>query len=442
MLRRDTGLVLLAGLCLLAAFVTLGACGPPLGSPSYLVLVGVAAAAYGSAMCILFITRRPPAGAFLILCLVLAAACRVPLLMKESGNDVKRYLWDARAQQFGYNPYLVVPADPMLARVHTEQTRRVTDATMTTPYPPGAQILFRLIFSVSARTYAFKMVLTLCELAFCVVLWRWLAATGLAAGWLIAYAWNPLAILETAGEAHLDLIGVLFLMASVLFLTNGRRRSSVLCFAVSVAIKPLPIVLVPLFWRRVSARDAATGAALFMAMYVPFFHGGHFPAGSIGTFIDQFRFNQTVFGVTSDLVGARAAAALAVAGGLVVAVALRSRTSVTSPSAWAWPMAVALVMAPVVYPWYLVWLTPFLTSLATLPLLVWSLSILSTYVVWHLQALGGPWTVPTSIAFFEFGLVVLAGAAAAGVWQVRGRRARAMQEFHHRSPFQAGVDLT
>ncbi len=70
------------------------------------------------------------------------------------------------------------------------------------------------------------------------------------------------------------------------------------------------------------------------------------------------------------------------------------RDAALSPVAWAWPLAAALAFSPLVYPWYLVWLLPFLTSAAALPLTVWSLSILPTYGVWHWFAGGSPWRGP------------------------------------------------
>ena len=55
------------------------------------------------------------------------------------------------------------------------------------------------------------------------------------------------------------------------------------------------------------------------------------------------------------------------------------------PAAWAWPMAIALAFAPVIYPWYLLCLTPFLFSISTLPLAAWTVSALSVYEVWDLS---------------------------------------------------------
>ena len=62
-----------------------------------------------------------------------------------SDSDMVRYLWDGRVQQLGYNPYAVMPADPALAHTHTRRDRRRCRAAATrTPYPPAAQLFFRL----------------------------------------------------------------------------------------------------------------------------------------------------------------------------------------------------------------------------------------------------------------------------------------------------------
>ena len=81
-----------------------------------------------------------------------------------------------------------------------------------------------------------------------------------------------------------------------------------------------------------------------------------------------------------------------------------------SSEAFAWPMAASLLCAPVIYPWYLLWLLPFLRKASSLPLIIWSISILPTYYVWHLRALGRPWLVPGWIMLLEYGAVATAVA--------------------------------
>jgi hypothetical protein len=73
-------------------------------------------------------------------------------------------------------------------------------------------------------------------------------------------------------------------------------------------------------------------------------------------------------------------------------------------------MAASLAFAPVVYPWYLLWLLPFLRSKTTVPLMVWTISILPTYLVWHLRSLGQIWVLPNWVLPLEYGSVAIAAA--------------------------------
>jgi alpha-1,6-mannosyltransferase len=78
---------------------------------------------------------------------------------------------------------------------------------------------------------------------------------------------------------------------------------------------------------------------------------------------------------------------------------------------FAWPMAASLLFAPAVFPWYLLWLLPFLTSASTLLIIVWTVSIIPTYVQWHLRLLRGYWgTLPGWIMLLEYGCLAMAAA--------------------------------
>ena len=103
-------------------------------------------------------------------------------------------------------------------------------------------------------------------------------------------------------------------------------------------------------------------------------------------------------------------AGLAVLVGLLTAAWLRRKPMACCADRWAWPMAASLACAPVVYPWYLLWLLPFLRSTSTLPLMVWTISILPTYFVWHLRSLGQAWKVPGWVLLLEYGSVAIAAA--------------------------------
>jgi hypothetical protein len=44
------------------------------------------------------------------------------------------------------------------------------------------------------------------------------------------------------------------------------------------------------------------------------------------------------------------------------------------------------------------------------PLMIWTLSILPTYYVWHLRTVGSPWSVPGWIVILEYGSVAVAAS--------------------------------
>ncbi len=205
-------------------------------------------------------------------------------------------------------------------------------------------------------------------------------------------------------------------------------------------MKFLPVVLLPLYWKRVRIRDATLAAAVVALLYLPFLNHGRIPTGSLGTYVQSFRFNGPMFAALDRVAPPQLLAGLAVLVGLVTATwqrirrtapelspnqqtlttgdtefqrgnttAFRLRSSVSSVvqgSEFAWPMAATLLCAPVVFPWYLIWLLPFLTSASTLLIIVWTVSIFPVYVQWHLRTLGHPWgALPGWVMLLEYGSI-------------------------------------
>jgi hypothetical protein len=154
-------------------------------------------------------------------------------------------------------------------------------------------------------------------------------------------------------------------------------------------------------------------------LYIPFLHRGSAPTGSLGVFVQRFRFNDPVFATLVRIVSPEIVAGLGVLVGLAISVWLRRRPDGYWPNAFAWPMAASLLCAPVVYPWYLLWLLPFVRSVSTVPLMIWTISIIPTFYVWHLRTLGGQWYVPDWIMLLEFGSVAAAGAIILFRWFTR-----------------------
>jgi len=381
------------------------------GEPSFLIPLAAAGLAYLLAIREFFSAPRFPQRV-IVIGLVLAALWHLLFLVRPPGSDddIHRYVWDGRVQRLGYNPYVVVPSDPRLGGLHTPETRTLNNPDVPSPYPAGAQLFFRAVTAIHESIFALKVAFVVCDLAIVFVLLDVLRCSREPAHWVLAYAWNPLLAIEVAGSGHIDIVGILLLLLSVAALWRRWRTLATLAFGLAVAVKLLPIVLLPLYWRRVRMRDGALAAVVVGLLYVPFFDHGWIPIGSLGTYVQSFRFNDPVFATLERVVAPQLVVGLAVLVGFLTAIWLRRKSAAWSSGAFAWPMAASLLCAPVVYPWYLLWLLPFLRSASTLPIVIWTVSIIPTYYVWHLRTIGRPWLVPGWIMLLEYGSVAMTAA--------------------------------
>jgi alpha-1,6-mannosyltransferase len=401
------------GAILLAALMLCSRKLSSVGELSFIIPLAVAGIAYLFAIRELFSTPEFP-NRVIVIALVLAALWHLPFLLTAPGSDddVHRYVWDGRVQRLGYNPYVVVPSDPAFASLHTPETRTLNNPEVPSPYPAGAQLFFRAVTSIHESIFALKVAFILCDFAIVFVLLDVLRCTRQGAHWVLAYAWNPL-LATAAGSGHIDILGTLLLLVSVAALLRRWRALAALAFGLAVSVKFLPIVLLPLYWKRVRIPDGALAAIAVGLLYVPFFNHGRIPMGSLGTYVQRFRFNGPVFATLERVAAPQVVAGLAVLVGFLTAIWMRRKSAEDSSDEFAWPMAASLLCAPVVYPWYLLWMLPFLRSTSTVPIILWTVSIIPTYYVWHLRTAGRPWVVPGWIMMLEYGSVAVAIAIVA-----------------------------
>ena len=419
--------VYILGAILLAALTICSRNFGDRGGPHFMAALTVAGVAYLLAVREFFRGQAAPATPacrrrVVVIGLVLAAAWHIEFLRLPAGpdDDIHRYVWDGRLQRLGYNPYLVIPSDPAVKGLHTPETRNLNNPDLPSPYPPGAQLFFRAVTAIRESTFAFKVAFVACEVAIVFLLFDLLRLTRRPAHMVLAFAWNPLLAIEVAGSGHIDIVGALLLVASAAALVRRWRATAAVALGMAVAVKLLPLVLLPIYWKRVRIRDAVLAAAVLALLYVPFLNHGRIPIGSLGTYVHTFRFNGPVFAALDRVAPPQWLAGLAVLAGLVTATCLRkSAAPEWSPDLFgldqfAWPMAASLLFAPAVFPWYLLGLLPFLMSPSTMPIIIWTVSIIPVYVQWHLRAIGRSWgALPGWVMLVEYGCVAAGSAVIA-----------------------------
>jgi alpha-1,6-mannosyltransferase len=101
-----------------------------------------------------------------------------------------------------------------------------------------------------------------------------------------AFAWNPLALLESAGNGHNDIVMTFFLLLAVYFAVAGRRWLVIPALSLSIFTKFVPAIVLPFFllylirreptWRRrltVGAGNLLLATGLGVALMAPVWPG-------------------------------------------------------------------------------------------------------------------------------------------------------------------------
>ncbi|MGE0460780.1 MAG: hypothetical protein AB7Q16_05380 [Vicinamibacterales bacterium] len=408
------------GIALGSGAMALG--GWPTGSPAFMAILVGQLCAYLAA-CVLVIRRPHQSLGTIVLGGAIGVAAHAPLVAMPElpARDAIRYIWDARVQRSGLNPYEVRPDDLAVAHLHTDLTRRVDAAWLPTIYPPVAQLYFRLVTAASESIAAFRVAATVADAVTMLGVAAILRGARLPAGWSLLYAWHPVLVYESAAGAHLDSAGVALLTLGFLALQRARSAVATLLVVSAALFKPIPLVLLPLLWDRLRPAHALVGAAWAMGA-TWMVTGGAPPLGSTGTFVDGFRFNGPLFGWLTVALPPRAVAAGAIVIGLLAAGWVRRFRRRDHVDDWASPQAAALLFAPVIYPWYLAWVAPFAVIAGAITPWAWSLGLVAIYPTWWYATRGAPFEVPGPLMALEYAAPAV---AVAGGWlAVRSRRCR------------------
>ena len=298
-------------------------------------------------------------------------------------NDVWRYLWDGRVLLGGVNTYRLSPAqieeladdgDPRFAWLDDEPWgtihSRIGYASYRTVYPPLAQAVFTVLAALRPGSVAaLKILLILVDLGSCWLLFdlarRTLGQPELA----LVYAWNPLAIKEIAGSAHIDGLAVFGLVLALWAFERAHFRWSLLALAGAILSKLTPLLAVPLFLRRTPRPAWWVLPAAGIVAYAPFVWSLPVMAESLRAFAQDWGFNAGFWhlnlGASHRLGwsgrGAADAASLFATLAVVVWASWRVPPDVTGLARRAGLVLGAYVLlSATVMPWYLLWALPLL----------------------------------------------------------------------------------
>ncbi len=192
-----------------------------------------------------------------------AIGFRLVLLLTSPtlSDDVYRYLWDGHLIRQGINPYALPVNSPELDVFTTPLRQLVNHNWMASPYLPSAQIVFGIVALIAPQNIlAIQVTSVLLDLITGWLVIDSLARLDLPTNRGLIYLWNPLVIVVFAHGAHVvDALMVCLVMLTFWLLLMARPHTmkskiilsvSALSLAVGTLTKGIPILLLPILWRR------------------------------------------------------------------------------------------------------------------------------------------------------------------------------------------------
>ncbi|HSF17804.1 MAG TPA: hypothetical protein VLK65_19855 [Vicinamibacteria bacterium] len=335
----------------------------------------------------------------------LALSMRASFLFTEPvlSDDIYRYLWDGRVAHAGINPYRYAPEAPELALLRNEDYGGINNKDIPTIYPPLMQVAFFAVTSASESVLAMKAFFVVVDVALLGVLIGILRAASLNPERVLVYAWSPLAIVEIAGSGHNDVLGALFLMAALAALGGGKERRAPAWMTLSGLAKLVGFAVLPLLARQVKKASFIAVPLLVLAFSLPYASAGRLAFRGLREYGLRWRGNDSLFhvlyAVTGSLEAAKLMAALVVV--LLVATLVFKRTPPRTSAYWT--VGAVLLLSPIVHPWYLLWIAPFLCLRPSPAWMFLSLSVGLSYHSAYLAEPGRAWEDIVWVKGLEYG---------------------------------------
>lgn len=286
--------------------------------------------------------------------LILLGAVALQVVAVSSGptttDDYQRYVWDGIVQSHGISPYRYAPLapqlrslrDPALFPTDVQPDPAAADDGVTdlctsngvahdctlinrplvhTIYPPVAEAWFLLVHWLSPdhhRVKGLQVAMALLAIATTAALLAALGRAGRDPRWAAAWAWCPLVWWECGNNAHIEVLGVLLLVAALAVAHRqahgagpGRARIAIAgaLFGGAVAAKLLPALAGPALLGRRGRIFAGASIAVFLLVYLPHvIAAGTKVLGYLPGYLHEEGYNGTGrFGALRVLVGSDAA---------------------------------------------------------------------------------------------------------------------------------------
>jgi len=336
-----------------------------------------------------------------------AILLRLVALPLEPSDDIWRFQWEGKVQNAGFNPYVLAPSDDRLASVREQfpDWNQINHRDFSAIYPPGTELIFAGLSHVGTGPLGYKLLFAAADLGVIVLLLRLIGgrARHADAAW---YAWNPLVVYSFAGAAHFDSLMILPMLVGILCFVRSRAATDsadqwrwailgAIALGAAISIKLVPLLLLPVCVFALGRRAPALALSLGLPALLSLPFG--FPRvpiwESLGRFIYVARLNDMFWWIIEDTFWPNPHQKNYHYNVIIiVAVVLVSLFFIWNwKRGLLWVMGTALILSPVLHPWYCTWILPLAAWRRVDAWQVLSVTVFAYYLFWNERLFALPW---------------------------------------------------
>jgi len=237
-------------------------------------------------------------------------------------QDFYRFIWDGRMITAGWNPYLYLPENliasgtaPIAQASELFKGMGALNASHYTNYPPLNQLIFALAGILSGKSIlgavvVLRSIIILADLGTLYFGRKLLKKLKLPEHQIFWFILNPFVIIELTGNLHFEGVMIFLLILSLYFLIEKKWILSAVFIALSISLKFLPLIFLPLLFKFFSKKNEAyilnfgklilyyliVGVIVILS-FLPFLSSeliSNF-MDSIGLWFQKFEFNASIY---------------------------------------------------------------------------------------------------------------------------------------------------
>ncbi len=230
--------------------------------------------------------------------------------MPNLSDDIYRFVWDGKLLLNGINPFEQLPSyyaqHGLPSGLTIDLYQLLNSPDYFTIYPPFAQLVFLVSVyfspdSVLGSAVIMRLLIIVAEIVTIYTLIKLVDHYGINRKHVMWYALNPLVILELTGNLHYEAFMICFLVVGLYLYVNKKLIASAAFIALAISAKLLPLMLLPLFLRKVPVKKLFkyySWVGLFtVLMFLPLVSYALLDgmSSSIGLYFQKFEFNASIY---------------------------------------------------------------------------------------------------------------------------------------------------